>query len=294
MMERAVLAIGGPTASGKTALALAVAERFDAVILSADAMQVYRGMNIGTAKASPEDQSRVRHVGIDCRDPDEGFDAADFIALADDLLAAGHRVVVAGGTSFYLRALQRGLVDTPDVDPVLRAELEAAEDLYEQLQAVDPTLAARLHPNDRVRLIRGVEVFRQAGVRLSDLQDAHAQAPDRVKVEGVWLDRPDLDERIDKRVLDMMDAGYLDEVRTLLARGVSSRLKPMKSLGYRHLCEHLERGLDLDEAVRRTQRDTRRFARKQRTWSNTLRYAPVGDDGLKQALTRAEGLWSGR
>lgn len=292
MGEGTVLVLAGPTAAGKTAAAIAVAERFDAVIVSADAMQVYRGMDIGTGKATAEEQARAPHLGLDLRDPDEPFDAADFVALADRARVEHPRVVLAGGTSLYLRAFLRGLVETPPVDPALRAELEALPDPHAALAAVDPALAARLHPHDRVRILRGLEVHRQTGLRLSELQADHALGPDRVAAVGLWLDHPALDERIDARVGQMVDRGYVDEVRTLLARGYGRTLKPMTSLGYRHLCDHLLDGLPLDEALRRTRRDTRRFARKQRTWMRQLgfpRVAPVELDEVLRAAERAFG-----
>jgi len=287
-----VLVLGGPTAAGKTAAALAVAEAFDAIVVSADAMQVYRRLDIGTGKATLEERDRVPHVGIDVVDIDQPFDATDFVALADEALAAHPRVVVAGGTSLYLRGLLRGFVITPTVDPALRAEVEAIEDLHGELQRVDPVLAERLHPNDRVRLVRGVEVFRAGGERLSELQRVHAEAPDRFEAASLWLERPDLDERIDRRVDQMMAGGYVDEVRGVLGAGFERTAKPLLSLGYRHLCSHLLDGLDLDEAVRCTKRDTRRFARKQRTWQNTLRFEEVAADDVEQVLRVAEDLWS--
>jgi tRNA dimethylallyltransferase len=278
--------VGGPTAAGKTALALAIAETLDAVIVSADAMQVYRGMDIGTAKATPEEQARVPHFAIDVVEPDGPFHAADFLAICDAVFARHPRVVVCGGTAMYLQALQRGLVETPPPDADLRAELAALPDLHAALHDVDPVLAARLHPNDHVRILRGLEVHRLAGVRLSDLHAEHAARPARVHVEGLWLDRPDLDARIDARVHTMMGAGYLEEVRGLLER-VDRGVKPMRSLGYRHLADHLLDGLDLDEAVRRTQRDSRRFARKQRTWRKHL---PLVDAPSDVESARADGL----
>lgn len=288
------LVLGGPTASGKTAAALAVAEAWGAVVLSADAMQVYRGMDVGTAKVTVAERGRVEHFGLDVRDPHEPFDAADFVALADEVFAARPRVVVAGGTSLYLQALQRGLVDTPRPDPARRAALLADPALYARLQAVDPELAARLHPHDLVRVVRGVEVFEATGERLSALQAAHARAPDRVRVEAVWLDAPDLEARIDARVLRMVDEGYVEEVRALLAAGVDRALKPMRSLGYRHLADHLLDGVPLDEAIRRTQRDTRRFAHKQRTWHNALGYPRPGEDPVAAADAAARRLWGDR
>ncbi len=288
-----VLVIAGPTSSGKTEAALAVAERFGAVVVSADAMQVYRGMDIGTGKATADERARATHLGLDVVEPDGAFDAAAFMVLADAAIALHPRVVVAGGTSLYLRTLVRGLVRTPPVDPDLRAEIEAIDDLQGALAEVDPVLAARLHPNDRVRLVRGLEVHRASGQRLSDLHAAHRAAPDRLVAHGVWLERSDLDARIDLRVHRMVEAGYVDEVRGLLTAGYSPSLRPMQSLGYRHLCAHLVDGLGLDEAVRRTQRDTRRFARKQRTWSKQLGYTIAIDVGADAAVEAAVVAFEG-
>jgi len=282
-----VLILAGPTSAGKTGAALAVAEAFEAVIVSADAMQVYRGMDIGTGKATAEEQARAVHFGLDIRDPDEPFDAADFVTLADGVCAEHERVVIAGGTSMYLRSFVRGLVETPPVDPTVRRRLEALPDAHGRLAEVDPSLAERLHPNDRVRVIRGLEVFEATGRRLSELQAAHKAAPDRVDAVGLWLDRNDLDERIDRRVGAMLDGGYVDEVRSLLDAGYARTLKPMQSLGYRHLCDHVLDGLALDEAVRRTQRDTRRFARKQRNWMRQLGYERVMKDHAESAMRAA-------
>ncbi len=285
-----VLAIGGPTAAGKTAASLDIAERYGAVILSADAMQVYAGMDIGTAKATPTERRGVAHFGLDVVTPDQPFDAAAFVRLADRVMADHDRVVVVGGTGMWMQALVRGLVETPAVDPVLRRSLENDPDLWTRLQQVDPVLAARLHPSDRVRLVRGMEVWIQSGRRLSDLQADHAAAPDRRDVAGVWLDRADLDARIDARVLQMMDGGYLKEVRGLLDTYDRS-LKPMQSLGYRHLADHLLDGVPLDETVRRTQRDSRGFARKQRTWLRKLGWPREEGDHRAAVASAAERIW---
>jgi tRNA dimethylallyltransferase len=268
-----LLVLGGPTATGKTAAAVHVACLWNAVLVSADAMQVYRGMDIGTGKAPRCVLDRYPHAGVDIRDPNEAFDAMDFAEMADGVIdeaqAEGRPVVVAGGTGFYLRALLFGLVETPPGDYELRKELEALPDPHGALAKVDPVLAERLHPNDTVRIIRGLEVHRVTGRRLSDLHAEHRADPRHAAV-CLWLDREDLEERIDRRVLHMMERGYLAEVRGLLERGVPCEAKPMRSLGYRHLAEHLEGELDLEEAVRRTQRDTRKFARKQRTFLKGL------------------------
>ena len=285
------LVLGGPTAAGKSAEAMAVCEAWDAVLVSADAMQVYRGMDIGTAKPSAKEQERVRHEGIDLVEPDEPFDAAQFVALAMRTLDEHPRVVVAGGTSLYLRALIRGLVQTPTAPVGLRAELEALADPHGALMAVDPVLASRLHPNDRVRVIRGLEVHRLTGRPLSALQQEHALEPDRVVARGVWIDREDLRVRIGKRLGLMRQSGYVQEVEGLLDRGWGADLKPMQSLGYRHLCDHLVNDLPLDEAFRRTESDTWQFARKQRNWMRTLDFEPVHRGHRDAVFRAATSLW---
>jgi tRNA dimethylallyltransferase len=232
-------------------------------------------MDIGTAKPSAADRARVPHRGLDLRAPDEDFSAADFVAEAEAALAAGGPVVVCGGTPFYLRAFWRGLVAAPAADAAVRARFEALENPHEALAAVDPVLAARLHPNDRVRVIRGLEVHALTGTPLSALHAADDQPPR--PLETIWVDSEALDARIDARVHTMMAAGYLDEVRALLAAGYGPEVKPMRTLGYRHLTAHLMSGLPLEEAVRLTQQDTRRFARKQRTFLRGLGLVPGGD-----------------
>ena len=286
-----LLVIAGPTSAGKTAVAIEVALEFDAIVLSADAMQVYRRLDVGTGKVTAEERSRVHHDGIDLVEPDEPFSAGDFVELADRVITSSPRVIVAGGTSLYLRSLLRGLARTPAVDPALRTAIEARDDLHEELARVDPPLARRLHRSDRVRLVRGIEVYRQSGRRLSDLQAEHARAPDRVPHRALWLDRDDLPARIDARVLQMVSSGWIDEVRAVLDAGFSRSLKPLQSLGYRHVCEHLIDGLPLDEAVRRTQRDTRHFARKQRTWMRGLGYPRIHEDRVAAAKRAACLLW---
>jgi tRNA dimethylallyltransferase len=273
-----LLVLAGPTAAGKTAAAVHVACLWGAEIVSADAVQVYRGMDIGSGKAPPCVLGRFPHACVDVRDPGAGpeheFSAADFADAADAVIArahaAGRGVVVAGGTGFYLRALLVGLAPAPPADAALRAALEALEDPHAELARVDPELAGQLHPNDRVRVVRGLEVYRLTGRPLSGIWAEHALASPRHRAVRLWLDREDLYERIDRRVLRMMERGYLAEVRRLLDAGVPRTAKPMRSLGYRHLADHLLDGLELAEAVRHTQRDSRRFARKQRTFLRGL------------------------
>jgi tRNA dimethylallyltransferase len=291
-MERpTVLVLAGPTAAGKTEAALAAAEAVGGVVLSADAMQVYKYLDIGTAKATAAQRARVPHFGIDLVEPDAAFDANDFVDLATAVIGQGRPVVVAGGTSLYLRSLLRGLVPTPRVDPALRARLEALPDPHAALVEVDPPLAARLHPNDRVRIVRGLEVFHALGERLSDLQAAHAAEPDQVRAVGLWLDRDDLRTRIAARLTAMMEAGYVREVRGLLDQGYDRTLKPMRSLGYAHLAAHLLDGVPLEEAVRRAERDTWQLARKQRNWMRLLGFERVERDHVERAVRAAHAAF---
>jgi len=289
-----VLVITGPTAAGKSEIALTIAREYDAVLLSSDAMQVYIGMNIGTASPSEFDLASTPHFGVNVVTPEQPFSAADFSELGQEVLAKHPRVIVAGGTSLYLRALTRGLVKTPPSSPQLRAELETQQDLHDRLRELDPALAERLHPNDRLRIIRGLEVVLSGGVPLSTLHAQHASQPDRVNAVGLWVDRENLYDRIDARVLSMMTAGYLDEVHQLLSAGYHRALKPMQSLGYRHLCEHILDELPLEEAVRRTQRDTRQFSRKQRNWMKQIGYPRVLNDRLAEARRAADRVFQGK
>ncbi len=292
MNMRPVLVITGPTAAGKTAAALEVDQKFGVRLVSADAMQVYRGLDIGTAKESADVLTRHPHAGIDIREPNESFDAQAFVEMADAIVGEGQRVLIVGGSTFYVHAFLYGLVDTPDVDAELRQRLEAMEDPHAELVRVDPVLAERLHPNDRVRVVRGLEVFLLTGQRLSDLHAAHGDTP-RHNARVLWLDREDLRERIDARVDAMMDAGYLGEVERLLQAGVSRQAKPMQSLGYRHLADHLEGLIGLDEAIWRTKRDTWRFARKQRTASNRFpTLERIHADAVGEVLAIAEEMWA--
>ena len=266
-----LLVLAGPTAAGKTAAAVHVACVWKARLVSADAMQVYRGMDIGTGKAPLCVLNRYPHAGVDIREPHQEFNAVDFAEMADEVItgswAEGVPVVVVGGTAFYLRALLSGLVDAPSGDPDLREELERLPDPHRALEAVDPVTAARLHPHDRVRVIRALEVHRLSGQPLSEFHAQHAPEP-RYPATCLWLDRDDLDARIDARVLRMVSRDYVGEVRALVEAG-AGETRPMQSLGYRHMAAHLD-GLALDEAIRLTQRDTRKYARRQRGMIRSL------------------------
>lgn len=266
----------GPTSAGKTALAMALAERAGGEIVSADSQQVYRGMDIGTGKATAAERARVPHHVIDVVDPDEDMTAARFAALADaaiaDIAARGRPAIVAGGTGLYVRALLYGLFPGPPADPDLRARLsrEPVEALYARLRAVDPELAARVEPRDRKRITRALEVFEHTGEPMSAHQRRHdfRRVPPRypARLVGLRPPRDALYARIDARVDRMIAAGWVDEVRALRERGYRPPLRSQQAIGYGELHRYLDGDLDLAAAIRLIQRNTRRYARRQLSW----------------------------
>ena len=272
-----ILVIWGPTGVGKTAFALAAAELLDAEILSIDSLQVYRGLDIGTAKATSEERARVPHHLIDILDPDAEFNVADFMVAADaavnDIVGRGKRVIAVGGTNLYARVFVHGIFDAPPPDAEIRerhrqfADEHGIPSLHQRLRSVDPDLAARLGLNDLVRISRGLEVFEQTGRRLSELQAEHHFATPRHRALKIGLNRPrsDLYERIDQRVDTMIALGFEAEYRSLVER-YPRDLKPLMSLGYRHMGLHVFDGMPLDDMLTLVKRDTRRFAKGQLTW----------------------------
>jgi len=282
-----VLLIGGPTAAGKSSLSLTIAEAYGAAVVSADAMTVWRTLNVGTAKPSSEELARVPHFCVDVRDIGEEYNVSDFVAAVEAARDSHQRVIIAGGTPFWLAALVRPHAELPGPDPAIRAEYDALEDPWSALQAVDPIMAGRLHPNDRVRVVRALEVHRLTGRPMSEVQ-AGPPARSPIEAEVVWLDRDDLRQRIGERIEQMMAGGYLEEVRGVLAAGTRPSERPLRAFAYRHLIEHIEGGLPLDEALRRTERDTWKLARKQRTWARGLGWTAAPPE---QAWQAAERLW---
>jgi tRNA dimethylallyltransferase len=270
-----LVTICGPTASGKTALAVELAEKLDAEIVSADSQQCYRGLDAGTAKPSPEERSRVRHHLLDVADPEEQLDAARFVQLADaavaDISGRGKRVIVAGGTGLWIRALLRGLLDAPGASPEFRAALRedfeqlGVPALHARLAEVDPGAAARILPNDRVRVERALEVHALSGRPLSELQREHRFAEARYEALIWFLDPPRevLRQRIEARTRRMFADGSLRrETEWLLSRGAS---KALKIIGYGEMAEALRTG-NFAAAEERTKARTRQYAKRQRTW----------------------------
>jgi tRNA dimethylallyltransferase len=273
-----VVLLAGPTASGKTSLSIELSTRLSAEIVNADSMQVYRHMEIGTAKPTLEQRRTVPHHLIDVVDPDEPFDAARYLHLAraaiEDIKKRGRVPLVVGGTGLYMRVLTRGLCPGPSSDPELKNKLVADEkskglgQLYCDLVRIDPESAARIHPNDRQRILRALEVFSLTGVALSALQRSHGFREQLFPAIKVFINRErgELYERINRRVDSMLEAGFKDEVERLLAMGYVTQLKSMQSLGYRQMAAHLAGAVSIDEAACQIKRETRRYAKRQITW----------------------------
>ncbi|HQR09060.1 MAG TPA: tRNA (adenosine(37)-N6)-dimethylallyltransferase MiaA [Gemmatales bacterium] len=268
------LILTGPTASGKSGLALSWAERNNGEIISMDSMALYRTMDIGTAKPSVADQLRIPHHLIDCLDPWERASVAWWLTEASratrDILQRRKRSIIVGGTPLYLKALLCGLFKGPEINPRLRTELEQepADVLYERLQPVDPKAAARIHPNDHRRLVRALEVFLQTGKPLTDWQQQFDAAPRSrpSPVICIELPRDELYCRIDARVDAMMQMGWLEEVKRLLKLPQGLSKEATQAAGYRELAEHLHGTCSLEEAVTATKTRSRQLAKRQLTW----------------------------
>jgi tRNA dimethylallyltransferase len=277
-----VVVVTGPTSAGKTRVAIELALRFDAEIVNADSMQVYRFMDIGTAKPTPEQRAQAPHHLLDVVAPDEVYSAGRYArearAAAARIHAAGRPVLLVGGTGLYIRAFLEGLLSGAAADAELRAELEdeqaraaAAGDparLFRRLEDLDPEAARGIHPHDVRRTVRALEICLASGAPASERRRAHGFADRPYRALHLALDpgRDALDERIDGYCREMVERGLLQEVRALRERGYGPGLRPMGALGYRHMQPVLEGRATLADALALMQRDTRRFARRQRTW----------------------------
>lgn len=264
--------IAGPTAVGKSALALAWAEEVGGEIISVDCMQVYRGMDIGTAKPSAAERARVPHHLIDVAELWERFDAARFTALAaearEGILARGRTPVFCGGTGFYFKALAEGLGDAPPADPLLRRELAAVPlpVLLAELEAADPACFAVIDRANPRRVIRAVEVIRRTGRPYSEHKPAPASSTSDVLMVGLEMAPSMLQQRIDTRVEAMFAAGLVGEVKALLAEGLRENEVALQALGYRQIVNHLDGGPSLKETKELVKLRTRQFAKRQMTW----------------------------
>ncbi|MBN2475244.1 MAG: tRNA (adenosine(37)-N6)-dimethylallyltransferase MiaA [Pirellulales bacterium] len=293
----------GPTAAGKTGVGIELARRINAEIISMDSMALYRGMDIGTAKPTPEQRRAVPHHLVDLIEPHEPFSLAQYVEAAarcvEQIKARGREALFVGGTPLYLKGLLRGVFQGPPADWQLRARLreQAAQHgdpwLHRRLAEVDPVSAGRLHPNDTRRLVRALEVYEKTGRPISELQEQFARGlpADACRVFVLNWPRRDLHARIELRVDAMFAAGLIDEVRGLLARPEPLGRTARKAVGYREVIEHLRGDRDLAETILLVKKHTRQLAKRQWTWFRGLsecRFVPV--PGRLEAVEHARRI----
>jgi len=300
-----LVVICSPTATGKTALALSLAEGFGGQIINADSLQVYRYLDIGTAKPTPAEQERVKHHLIDVVDPDEEFNAAVYAdrarAVVEQLADAAKPVFVVGGTGLYIRALLQGMIATPPVDEKIRNHYRQLRDhhgkgyLFELLRKRDPEAALRINPHDAVRIIRALEVLEQSGESIIALQQKHAFAdcPYDVCKIGLHVERTELKKRIIVRTARMMEAGLVGEVRGLLTRGYSEALKPLQSLGYKQVIEFIGGRWGWDRTLEQIHRETWQYSKRQMTWFSADKSITWFEAGQLEEIKRTvESFWT--
>ena len=270
-----LICIAGPTASGKTALSIALAEALDAQIVSCDSMQVYKYMGIGTAKPTVEERKGIGHHMLDVAEPDEDFSVSRYCAMADpivaNILARGQTAIIVGGTGLYMDSLIRGNAFAPFPSTGVRERLEAEpiEDVYARLSAIDPEAAARLHLSDKKRIIRAMEVYLETGITITEHNRRTQLLPN--KYDPVWFaledeNRQDLYDRIDRRVELMLEQGLVEEIRSLLARGIPKKATALQAIGYKEFLAALDGQCTLAEAAAQVQQASRHYAKRQLTW----------------------------
>ena len=272
-----IICIAGPTASGKTALAVELAKELNGEVVSCDSMYVYKYMNIGTAKPSLEEQQGIPHHMIDVAEPEEDFSVSRYCELAtpivDDIVSRGKTAVIAGGTGLYMDALIKGNTFAPCPSTGCRERLEAQADemgmeyMQNLLQSIDPEAAARIH--DRKRLIRALEVYYETGETITAHNLKTQAIPPRYSPLWIGLDFEDREElyrRIDSRVDIMLEAGLIDEIKSLLARGIPAKCTAMQAIGYKEFIAALEGQMTIQEAAAQVQQSSRRYAKRQLTW----------------------------
>ena len=278
-IEKAKLfVILGPTAIGKSSLAFKLAERNDASIINADSLQVYRYLDIGTSKPSKQERDKVPHYMIDILDPDQDFNAAEFRKAAEqeinNLSKDNKKIILVGGTFLYVRILLSGLIGESETDPLIRERIQELKEkkglsyLYRILKAVDRDSYNKLNDNDYIRIQRALEVYFSSGIKISDLQKEHnfkSSNYDVIKI-GLQMQRQDLNERINKRVDNMINTGFVEEVVNIRERGYNPTLKPMQSIGYKEINSYIDKEYDKAEAVNLIKQNTRRYAKRQSTW----------------------------
>ncbi len=273
-----IIVLAGPTGVGKTELSLGIAEKFKAEIISMDSMQIYKYMDIGTAKPTRAERSRIHHHLVDYVEPDEIYHVSRFVSDARtalvDIINRGCIPMLVGGTGLYMRGLLEGVFQLPDIPPAIKAQVRTDLEkfgnavLFKELQRCDPETATRIHQNDSQRLARGLEIFRATGIPWSKHLSRHHPKTSEFNVLKIGLrrDREELYQRINSRVDQMVDQGLLAEVEHLLEMGFGPELGPMQSIGYRHMVQYIEKKWSWQEALKLLARDTRHYAKRQFTW----------------------------
>ena len=299
-----IICIAGPTASGKTALAVALAKQLDGEVISCDSMQIYKRMDIGTAKPTSEEMEGIPHHMLDVAEPGEDFSVSRYCEMADpilqDILRRGKTAIVAGGTGLYMDALIRGNTFAPYPSTGMREKLEAQADrdgmeaMLALLTSIDPEAAAKLHPKDRKRILRALEVFYETGSTITEHNQKTQQIPP--KYNPIWLaledeDRAQLYARIDRRVDTMLQLGLIAEIQELLESGIDERSTAMQAIGYKEFVTALRGENSLEDAVVQVQQASRHYAKRQLTWfrrNPQIRWIQrKASDGLAEILTQA-------
>jgi tRNA dimethylallyltransferase len=304
--QKKLIVLVGPTAVGKSAVAIRLALKLGSEIISADSRMVYRGMDVGTAKPGPAERAEVAHHLIDVAAPDEPFSAGRFKTLAESVIERMQRVgkvpIIVGGTGLYVKLLLHGLWEGPEADWPFREGLYEDErrvgagHLHQRLKTIDPDSALAIKPQDRSKLVRAIEVYEKTGRPISEHHREHrfSEKPYEAILIGLRRSRDDLYRRIEARVDQMMADGLVEEVRGLIEKGYSAELPSMKGLGYRQIVGTIKGEYDRAEAVDRLKRDTKRYAKRQFTWFNrdpSIRWIDLAEsEGVEEAYTKVESV----
>lgn len=304
MFKPRAIAIAGPTASGKSDLALKLAARLDGEIVCMDSMQIYRRMNIGTAKPTAQEQAMVTHHMLDILEPTDSYAVADYALDAEkvirDTISRGKLPILTGGTGLYLKALMHGLtLGGAGGDEKLREKLNAIaqepdgkQQLHDRLAQIDPVSAEKLHVNDIRRVIRAIEVFETTGTPISQQKQEEQSGPFDILPLAIDIPRPILYERLEKRVHQMMRDGLLKEVKALLAEGVTPQMQSMQGIGYKELVPVAQKVVKVDDAVWQIILNTRHYAKRQGTWlrnePKVIWMSETGEARMKRALSLIE------
>ncbi|HUL43089.1 MAG TPA: tRNA (adenosine(37)-N6)-dimethylallyltransferase MiaA [Bacteroidota bacterium] len=294
-----ILVVSGPTASGKTRIALGLAEHLNGEILSADSRQMYKLMSIGTAQPTPEELRRVPHFFVADRLPDQEFNAAEFGVegrrIIDKIIARGKLPIVAGGSGLYIQGLIDGFFEGAEPDEGYRKLLydriatEGSEVLLAELHRIDPVAASGMLPSNRRRIVRALETHHLTGRPISVLQRERVEISFNAVLVGIAWDRKRLYDRINCRVEEMLASGLIEEVEKLIARGYNPELKALQTVGYKEVFEFLNGRVSYDETVERIKRNTRRYAKRQLTWfrnDERITWFPISDESEFEAVTK--------